>query len=65
MRTRVDIDDALLERAMRLTGLRDPAAVLHAGLRALIQREAVRKLVALGGSEPKLRPALRRRVRLD
>jgi len=35
--------------------------VLHAGLKALIQRESARKLAALGGTERKLKPIPRRR----
>lgn len=52
MRTTVAIDDALLERAMELTGLEDRAALVREGLRALIERESARRLARLGGSEP-------------
>jgi hypothetical protein len=44
-----------------MSGLREKTAVLHAGLKALIQREAARKLAALGGTERKLKPIPRRR----
>ena len=63
MRTTLNINDALLERATRLSGLREKTAVLHAGLEALIARESARRLAALGGSEPALRPIPRRRLR--
>jgi Arc/MetJ family transcription regulator len=63
MRTTLNIDDALLEQAQRLSGLKEKTAVLHAGLRALIARESARRLAALGGTEPRLKPIRRRRAR--
>ena len=36
-------------------------AIIHEGLRALIQRESARRLAKLGGSEPALRLPSRRR----
>jgi Arc/MetJ family transcription regulator len=60
MRTTLILDDALLERATLLSGLREKTAVVHAGLEALIRRESARRLAALGGSDGKAR-ALRRR----
>ena len=50
MRTTLIIDDAMLADAMRLTGLTEKTAVVHAGLQALIRRESARRLIALGGS---------------
>lgn len=64
MRTTVIIDPELLEKAQGLSGLKEKTAVLHAGLRALIARESARRLAALGGSEPNLKPVVRRRGRL-
>jgi Arc/MetJ family transcription regulator len=61
MRTTLIIDDALLNKATILSGLREKTAVVHAGLHALIARESARRLAALGGSQPKLRLAPRRR----
>lgn len=61
MRTTINIDDALLEEAQRMTGITEKTAVIHEGLRALIQRESGRRLALLGGSEPALRPVPRRR----
>jgi Arc/MetJ family transcription regulator len=40
MRTTVTLDDALLDRAERLSGLRERSALLHEALAALIQRES-------------------------
>ena len=61
MRTTLNIDDALLERAMEVTGLKEKTAVVHAGLKELIRQENVRRLIALGGSDPKARAPERRR----
>lgn len=64
MRTTLIIDDQLLDRAKKLTGIEEKTALIHAGLQALIAKEAARRLAALGGSEPKLRPIPRRRSSL-
>jgi len=61
MRTTLILDDELVEKARRLSGIAEKTAVVHAGLEALIARETSRRLAALGGSEPQLRPARRRR----
>jgi hypothetical protein len=44
-----------------MTGIQEKTALVHAGLEALIAREAARRLAALGGTEPLLRPVPRRR----
>ena len=62
MRTTLILDDALLERARILTGLKEKTAMVHAGLEALIARESARRLAALGGTEKGLRPTPRRRA---
>jgi Arc/MetJ family transcription regulator len=62
MRTTLNIDDELVARAAELTGIEERTALIHAGLKALIQREAARRLARLGGSEPKLTAVPRRRV---
>ena len=61
MRTTLNIDDALIEEARRLTGIEERTALIHEGLRVLIARESARRLAALGGSEPRVRPIPRRR----
>jgi Arc/MetJ family transcription regulator len=61
MRTTLILDDELVREAQRLTGLKGKTAVVHAGLEALIQRESARRLAALGGSQPELKPVARRR----
>ncbi len=61
MRTTLIIDDRMLAEAMRLTGLKEKTAVVHAGLQALIRRENAKRLIALGGTEPRAAAAPRRR----
>jgi Arc/MetJ family transcription regulator len=63
MRTTLILDDELLGRARRLSGLAEKTAVVHAGLEALIARESAMRLAALGGSEPALKAVPRRRSR--
>jgi len=61
MRTTLAIDDGLLAKAARLTGLKERSALVREALKALIERESARRLARLGGSEPELRPVPRRR----
>lgn len=63
MRTTINLDDELLAEAQRLTGISERTALVHEGLRALIQREAARRLARLGGSAPRLEAPPRRRSR--
>ena len=59
----MNIDDNLLAKAKRLSGLKEKTAVVHAGLEALIASESARRLAALGGTEKRLRSVRRRRTR--
>jgi Arc/MetJ family transcription regulator len=61
MRTTISLDDALMEEAASYTGLEEKSAIVREALRALIEREAARRLARLGGSEPQLTPIPRRR----
>jgi hypothetical protein len=63
MRTTLILRDELIRRAADLTGIREKTALVHAGLEALIAREAARRLAALGGTEPRIRAPRRRRPR--
>lgn len=60
VRTTLNIDEELLRKARRLSGLKRKSAIVHAGLEALVARESPRRLAALGGSEQGL-PSVRRR----
>lgn len=61
MRTTINIDDALLAKAAKLAGPLDRSAIVHEGLRALIERESARRLARLGGTQRALKAAPRRR----
>ncbi|MGC2809159.1 MAG: type II toxin-antitoxin system VapB family antitoxin [Bradyrhizobium sp.] len=63
MRTTLAIDDDLLAKAQEYTGLQEKSALVREALKALVEREAARRLARLGGTEPKLRPVPRRRSR--
>ena len=61
MRTTLNIDDKILEKASRLTGISEKTALVRLGLEALIARESSRRLARLGGSEKGLKIIPRRR----
>jgi Arc/MetJ family transcription regulator len=61
MRTTLNIDDELLKRASRLTGVQEKTSLVRLGLEALVSLESARRLAKLGGTERKLRPVRRRR----
>ena len=61
MRTTINIDDDLLAKATKLVGPLDRSAMVREALVALIQRESGKRLARLGGSEPNLKLAPRRR----
>ena len=60
MRTTLNLDDALVDEARRITGIQEKTALVHRGLEELIARESARALALLGGTSPKLRPIPRR-----
>jgi len=61
MRTTLNIDEVTLQKAARLTGVREKTSLVRMGLEALIALESARRLADLGGSERRLRPIRRRR----
>jgi len=62
IRTTLNIEDDLLNRAARLTGVKEKTALVRLGLEALIALQSARRLAALGGSEKKLKAVPRRRT---
>jgi Arc/MetJ family transcription regulator len=64
MRTTLNIEDALVERASKLTGINEKTALVRKGLETLISLESSKRLAALGGSEKKIRMPRRRRSEL-
>ena len=63
MRTTLNIDNAVLENAARLTGIHRKTDLVRLGLESLIARENRRRLSDLGGTETDARPVPRRRPR--
>ena len=63
MRTTVNLDESLVAKALKLTGPLDRSALLRESLKAFIERESAKRLARLGGSQPELRVAPRRRQR--
>jgi Arc/MetJ family transcription regulator len=61
MRTTLNLDDELMAEAMALSGIDEKTQVLHEALRALIAREAGRRLAKMGGVAPKASAGRRRR----
>lgn len=61
MKTTLNIDEALLKRAARFTGVSEKTSLVRLGLEALIALESARRLARLGGTERGLRPIRRRR----
>ncbi|HET7292619.1 MAG TPA: type II toxin-antitoxin system VapB family antitoxin [Vicinamibacteria bacterium] len=61
MRTTLDLDAELVRRALQETAAKSKTEVIEMGLRALLEREARRRLKALYGVGPTLRSARRRR----
>ena len=61
MRTTLSLDDELLAAAQEYTGVKEKSAVVRLALEALVQREAARRLGAMGGTDPQLQEIPRRR----
>jgi Arc/MetJ family transcription regulator len=65
MRTTINIEDTLVEKASQLTGIQEKTTLVKLGLESLIAIESSRRLALLGGTEKKLRPIPRRRSKED
>lgn len=62
MRTTLNIEDKLIDKASKLTGIKEKTSLVRLGLEALIGRESSRRLAKLGGTEKGLRAIRRRRA---
>ncbi|OGW73805.1 MAG: antitoxin [Nitrospirae bacterium RIFOXYB2_FULL_43_5] len=62
MRTTLNIEDELLEKASKLTGIKEKTSLVKLGLEALITRESSKRLAKLGGTEKELTAIPRRRI---
>ena len=61
MKTTLNIEDELLEKARKLTAVKEKTSLVRMGLEALITRESGKRLAKLGGTERSLKPVHRRR----
>lgn len=62
MRTTLNIDSRMMQKAASITGIKEKTSLIHKGLQALIALESAKRLARLGGTEKGLRPIPRRRV---
>jgi len=62
MRTTLNIEDDLLSKASKLTGIKEKTSLVRRGLESLIAIENGKRLAHLGGSEKGLKPIPRRRA---
>lgn len=62
MRNTLNIEDALLEKASELTGIKEKTTLVKLGPEALIARESARRLAKLDGTEKQLKDIPRRRI---
>jgi hypothetical protein len=61
MRTTLNIEDNLIDKAANLTGITEKTALVKLGLEALIARESARRLAQLGGTQKQLQAIPRRK----
>jgi Arc/MetJ family transcription regulator len=62
MRTTLNIDDSLIKKASKLTGIKEKTSLVKLGLEALVARESSKRLAKLGGTEKNLQTIPRRRM---
>ena len=62
MRTTLNIEDTLIEKASELTGIKEKTTLVKLGLEALVAKESARRLAKLGGTEKQLKTIPRRRI---
>jgi hypothetical protein len=62
MRTTLNIEDKLLDKAAKLTGIKEKTSLIKRGLESLIAVESGKRLARLGGTEKGLKMIPRRRT---
>lgn len=62
MRTTINIDNKLLNKAAVLTGIKEKTMLVKLGLESLISLESSKRLANLGGTEKDIKPIPRRKV---
>ncbi len=61
MRTTLNLKENLLKKAQEMTGIHEKTALIHRGLELLVQKEAAKRLIQLGGSDPDAKVPLRKK----
>ena len=61
MRTTLNIEDNLMDKASKMTGIKEKTALVKLGLEALIARESAKRLAKLGGTQKHLEAIPRRK----
>jgi Arc/MetJ family transcription regulator len=61
MRTTFNIEDSLMDKASKMTGIKEKTTLIKLGLEALVARESARRLARLGGTQKQLKTIPRRR----
>ena len=61
MRTTLNIEDNLMDKASKMTGIKEKTALVKLGLEALIARESGKRLARLAGTQKHLQAIPRRK----
>ena len=61
MRTTLNIEDNLIDKATKISGIKEKTTLVKLGLEALIARESARRLAKLGGTQKQLQEIPRRK----
>ena len=62
MRTMLNVDEKLVAKASKLSGVKERTSLVRMGLEALIAQKSAERLAKLGGTERQLRRPRRRRM---
>jgi Arc/MetJ family transcription regulator len=62
MRTTLNIEDSLIKKVSKLTGIKEKTTLVKLGLEALTAMASSKRLAKLGGTEKELRMIPRRRI---
>jgi Arc/MetJ family transcription regulator len=60
MRTTFNIEDSLMDKASKMTGIKEKTTLIKLGLEALVARESAGRLARLGGTQKQLKTIPRR-----
>jgi len=61
LRTTLNIEDNIIDKPSKMTGIKEKTALVKLGLEALIARESGKRLAKLGGTQKQLEAIPRRR----